>query len=186
MSVFYKIKINNLESIQSNTLSKIPLQDLKLTPTRLFYPEYNFLDDRDLLCELDEYGLTNYIYGVAIFVLGPNMASPIHIDGDLDYTWSLNIPLTNCENTRTSFYQSNQTPTRKKSPNSNIEYSVFSPELCSLLASVELNDAYLMNVSVPHRIYNPNPTQRTSICIRLKSTFDIDTILERLHMKEGG
>jgi hypothetical protein len=183
MSVFYKIKINNLESIQSNTLSKIPLQDLKLMPTRLFYPEYNFLNDSDLLCELEEYGLTNYIYGIAIFVLGPNTASPIHIDGDLEYTWSLNIPLTNCENTRTNFYQSNQTPTRKKSPNSNIEYSVFSPELCSLLGSVELNDAYLMNVSVPHRIYNPNPTQRTSICIRLKSTFDIEAALLEWDLK---
>lgn len=183
MSVFYKIKINNLESIQSNTLSKIPLQDLKLMPTRLFYPEYNFLNDSDLLCQLEEYGLTNYIYGIAIFVLGPNTASPIHIDGDLEYTWSLNIPLTNCENTRTNFYQSNQTPTRKKSPNSNIEYSVFSPELCSLLGSVELNDAYLMNVSVPHRIYNPNPTQRTSICIRLKSTFDIEAALLEWDLK---
>lgn len=183
MSAFYKIKINNLESIQLNVLSKIPPQDLKLKPTRLFYPGYNFLDDQDLLFALDQYGLTDYVHDIAIFVLGPNDVSPIHVDGDHIYTWSLNIPLTNCENTRTNFYQSNQTPIRKKSPNSNIEYSVFDPKSCTLLDSLQLNDAYIMNVSVPHRIYNPNSTQRTSICIRLKSTFDIEAALSEWDLK---
>jgi hypothetical protein len=183
MNVFYKIKINNLKSTQTNILSKIPNDDLTLMPTRLFYPKYEFLDDPSLISALNEYGLTNYIFDVALFVLGPNDISPIHVDGDSSYSWSLNIPLKNCENTRTNFYQSNQAPIRKKSPNSNIEYSVFDPRLCTLIDTVQLTDPYLMNVSVPHQIHNPNFTQRTSICIRLKSTFDIKAALSEWDLK---
>jgi len=183
MHVFYKIKIDNLESIQAHALSKISEEDLILMPTRLFYPDYNLLDDPNLMSILDGYGLTDYIYDVALFLLGPNDISPIHVDGDSKYVWSLNIPLRHCENTRTNFYQSDQVPIRKKSRNSDIEYSVFNPDLCILLDTVQLTDPCLMNVSTPHQIHNPDSTQRTSICIRLKSHFDISSALSKWDLK---
>jgi hypothetical protein len=183
MRCFYKLKINNLESIQAHALSKISEEDLNLMPTRLFYPEYNFLDDQDLLCALNQYGLTNYIHNVALFVLNSGGISPIHVDGDNDYNWSLNIPLKNCRYTRTNFYQSNEVPVKKKSPNSDIEYSIFDPNSCTLLDSLRLSDPFLMNVSVPHSISNLTFTTRVSICIRIKSTFDIEAALSEWDLK---
>lgn len=183
MRFFYKLKINNLKSIQENALSKITEEDLKLVPTRLFYPKYDFLDDQDLLCALNEYGLTNYIYDVALFVVDSGGVSPIHVDGDDEYNWSLNIPLKNCRYTRTNFYHSNQLPVKKKSPNSEVEYSVFDPEQCTLLDTLRLTDPFLMNVSVPHRISNLNFTTRISICIRIKSTFNMEAALSEWDLK---
>ncbi len=177
MNFFYKLPVDNLEAIQASALSKIPEEEIFRKPTRLFYPKYNFLDDVNLVNALTKYNLYDYVHDIALFVLAPAYSSPIHTDGEEFYTWSFNIPLKNCEKTRTNFFISNFTPIKTKSPNSNITYETFDKSTCQLADSLELDGPYIMNVSKPHNIVNPNYTQRVSLCVRIKSTFDINDLV---------
>ena len=177
MNFFYKLPADNLKEIQVSALNKIPPEEIFRKPTRLFYPRYNFLEDINFVNILKKHNLYDYVYDIALFVMGPIHTSPIHIDGEDDYVWSFNIPLKNCENTRTNFFVSQTEAIKTKSPNSNIIYSTFDPEQCCLADSLELIEPYLMNVSKPHNIVNPNRTQRVSLCVRIKSTFDINNLV---------
>jgi hypothetical protein len=186
MNFFYKLPVDNLKEIQMSALRKITLDDINKVHTRLFYPKYNFLDDLNLVSVLKSYNLYEYIYDIALFVMGSNHSSPIHIDGDTVYTWSFNIPLAGCANTKTNFFISNYTPTRVKSPNSNIHYSVYAADQCQLADSLELTEPYIMDVSKPHNIVNPNLTQRISLCVRIKSNFDISILVDMLSRSRHG
>ena len=177
MNFFYKLPVDNLKEIQTSALSKIPPEEIFRKPTRLYYPNYNFLEDENFVAVLKNYNLYDYVYDIALFIMGPVHTSPIHIDGENDYTWSFNIPLKNCKNTTTNFFVSHADAIKTKSPNSNIVYSTFDPDKCQLADSLELVEPYIMNVSKPHSIVNPNYTQRVSLCVRIKSTFDIDNLV---------
>jgi len=177
MNFFYKLPVDNLKEIQTSALNKIPLEEIFKKPTRLFYPKYNFLDDENFVNALRKYNLYDYVHDIALFVMGPARSSPIHVDGENDYTWSFNIPLKDCKNTKTNFFISNSTPIKTKSPNSNIVYETYDELTCQLADSLELVEPYIMNVSKPHNIVNPNYSQRISLCVRIKSTFDIDNLV---------
>ncbi len=177
MNFFYKLPVDNLEAIQASALSKIPEEEISRKPTRLFYPKYNFLYDVNFVNALKKYNLYDYVHDIALFVMGPVHTSPIHIDGEDVYTWSFNIPLKDCKNTKTNFFISNSAPVKTKSPNSNIVYETYDESACQLADSLELIEPYIMNVSKPHNIVNPNYSQRVSLCVRIKSTFDINDLV---------
>ena len=177
MNFFYKLPVDNLKEIQISALSKIPPEEITRKPTRLYYPNYNFLDDTNFVSVLKKYNLYEHIHDIALFVMGPVHTSPIHVDGDDVYTWSFNIPLTGCANTETNFFVSDYEPIKTKSPNSNIIYSTYDVNRCQLAGSLELVEPYIMNVSKPHNIVNPNHTQRVSLCVRIKSNFDINNLV---------
>lgn len=180
MNFFYKLPIDNLKEIQISALEKIPPEEITKTPTRLFYPKYNFLDDLNFVSVLKQYGLYDYIYDIALFVMGGEHTSPIHTDGEGYYVWSFNIPLEGCNNTKTNFFVSDYTPVRTKSPNSNIVYSTYRSTQCKLADSLELTEPYIMNVSKPHNIVNPNSISRISLCVRLNLDFDISNLIQIL------
>jgi hypothetical protein len=177
MNFFYKLPADNLKEIQTSALNKIPPEEIFRKPTRLYYPNYNFLEDINFVDVLKKYNLYEYVHDIALFVMGPVHTSPIHVDGDNVYTWSFNIPLKNCENTKTNFFVSDYEPVKTKSPNSNIIYNTYDINQCQLADSLELVEPYIMNVSQPHNIVNPNHTQRVSLCVRIKSTFDINSLV---------
>jgi hypothetical protein len=185
MNFFYKLPVDNLKEIQMSALRKITLDDINKVHTRLFYPKYNFLDDLNLVSVLKSHNLYEYIYDIALFVMGPNHISPIHIDGDTIYTWSFNIPLSGCANTKTNFFISDYTPIKTKSSNSDIVYSTYNVNQCQLVDSLELNEPYIMNVSKPHNIINLNHTPRISLCIRIKSDFGICNLIKILDNNHG-
>jgi hypothetical protein len=186
MKFFYKLPVDNFKEIQISALKKIPVSAITEKHTRLFYPKYNFLDDLNFVSTLKHYGLYEYIYDIALFVMGPNHTSPIHVDGDEFYTWSFNIPLDGCANTKTNFFVSNTAPIKTKSPNSNIVYSTYRVSQCQLADSLELNEPYIMNVSRPHNIINPNHASRISLCVRIKSNFDISNLIKILDKNNHG
>lgn len=177
MKYFYKLPVDNLEELQNSVLGKIPQEEISLKPTRLFYPGYNFLDDLNFVNALKKYNLYEHVYDIALFVMGPAHISPIHIDGGNVYSWSFNVPLRHCKNTKTNFFISNTEPIKTKSPNSDIIYYTYEESNCQLADSLELVEPYIMNVSKPHNIVNPNYSQRVSLCVRLKSTFDINKLV---------
>lgn len=186
MKYFYKLPVDNLKELQLAALRKIPSATITEQHTRLFYPKYAFLDDLNFVSILKNYGLHDYVYDIALFIMGPSCISPIHIDGDGIYTWSFNIPLEGCANTETNFFVSDYTPIRTKSPNSNIHYSTYRADQCQLADSLELTESYIMNVSKPHNIVNPNLKNRISLCVRIKSNFDISNLIEMLNRSEYG
>ena len=52
MNFFYKLPLDNLKEIQTSALNKIPPEEIFRKPTRLFYPNYNFLDDENFVLAL--------------------------------------------------------------------------------------------------------------------------------------
>ena len=177
MNFFYKLPVDNLKVIQAEALKKIPEEEIFRMPTRLFYPRYDFLDDLNFVDALKKYELLDHVYDIALFVMGPERSSPIHIDGDNAYYWSFNVPLRDCKNTKTNFFISNTEPIKTKSPNSNIIYYTYEESNCQLADSLELVEPYIMNVSKPHNIVNPNYSPRVSLCVRLNATFDINNLV---------
>ena len=177
MNFFYKLPVDNLKDIQAEALKKIPEEEIFRMPTRLFYPRYNFLDDLNFVDALKKYKLLDHVHDIALFVMGPARSSPIHIDGENKYYWSFNVPLRDCKNTKTNFFISNTEPIKTKSPNSNIIYYTYEESNCHLVDSLELVEPYIMNVSKPHNIVNPNYSQRVSLCVRLNTTFDINNLV---------
>jgi hypothetical protein len=185
MNFFYKLPVDNLKEIQMSALRKITFEDINKIHTRLFYPKYDFLDDLNFVSVLNKYGLYDHVYDIALFIMGSKHTSPIHIDGDGIYKWSFNIPLDGCFNTTTNFFVSEYAPIRSKSPNSNIHYSTYAADQCQLADSLELTEPYIMDVSKPHSIVNPNLTQRISLCVRIKSDFDISNLVDILNRSKN-
>jgi len=105
------------------------------------------------------------------FVTVPNSKGDIHIDTieenkDHFRHWALNIPISNCEGTFHEWYDTHQTPYTK------FQYSALywtNYNSGTLIDKHELTVPSILNVSVPHRIYNPLNSYRIVLSVRTES-----------------
>ena len=99
----------------------------------------------------------------------PNCTNIVHIDsGDRNY--SINIPIRNCANTFINFYSTTVPPEyipegERNGVYYNSHYKI-DPTHCTLTDSIETNDAYIIDISVPHNVVNQNTSFRMNLLIR--------------------
>ena len=168
MNFYKELDFINLDEIQKEDLKLIPDSNTK-NLMGLFYfagvPEYLKIDKlRQYLEIVNE--LNNVLFIGTLFT-APNVKGNLHRD-DGPHIFSLNIPLLNCHNTFIEFFKTNSIPQKTKFKNSDQgTYSKFDPEECQLIFRKEVQNPYIINTLVPHRVVNENNKTRIMLCIRL-------------------
>jgi hypothetical protein len=100
----------------------------------------------------------------------PNAIGKIHTDfrrHDWDNRLALQIPLENCEQSVTNFWESNYDPPTEYTIN-NHPYRWFDPDRCKLITTYRLTQPILFRIDIPHSVDNKCPAVRKAISIRFK------------------
>lgn len=172
MSNYQSVGINNLEIIAQKALTLVPKQ--RLDNTGLFYLENNkelFLSIIELREELIRLELLDHIYGIAVYVVYSSDPLSIHKDNG-DILYSLNLPLSGCENTFVNFYHSTVPAQEKITYNGN-RYFHYDEGDCELVDQLEMTTPHIINVKVPHAVVNHNTEPRITMLIRLNLSVGI-------------
>lgn len=167
--LFKEIQITNLDTIIEQSLYLIPEE--KKNNTGLFYFYSNkekFLAIPALAKLLSDLDLLEHVAGIALYIVHRNAPISIHKDNG-DITYSLNIPLSGCENTLVNFYNSTKPPLEKITMSGN-KYFAYDESDCQLIDSLEMTTAHIINVKVPHAVVNNNSEPRITLLIRLNNT----------------
>jgi len=117
----------------------------------------------ELVTELQKYNLTIRMAALHVMYLPAHGA--IHIDNYHAQT-RINIPLLNCANTYTNFYESDGEPTKFVNPKSGVTIWYPTGE-CRLVDRVELTQATIIRTKVFHSVDLPkdNPVPRISLTL---------------------
>jgi hypothetical protein len=170
MTPFREIHIENLADIQREVLMSIPKH--LLLSTNLTYIENNkdvFLTLPSIKKVINDLKLPNYCVGqVAINVTMGYDNGNYHMDSG-PYRYSLNIPISGCENTWINFYNTLANPHVVTVENKGKTHHFFRyyPDDCELIESHETSVPYLLSVKVPHRVENKSPNMRVMLLIRI-------------------
>jgi len=111
------------------------------------------------------------IFKTVLIVASPNLVGKLHIDHRPhdNNTLAINIPLLNCDNAVTEFWESHEA-------SSVVEYTISgSPYLscgnrstCTKIDEYQLVKPVLFNTSVPHSVTNYSDKPRIAISLRLE------------------
>jgi hypothetical protein len=175
MKLSFPISIYPLKKIQEDILKHFPWDKLNKGPS-LFYIPNNldiFLNIKELNDVLNNLELISYVRSFAFNVTQPNTVSNIHIDTG-ESCYSFNLPLLNCDNTYTAFYETTKEPILKeyKAINQIITYRWYDPIFCTEIHKIEMNIPHIINIYTPHNIINTNNTHRITFLIRFIKDFD--------------
>lgn len=171
------IQLPNFTSIRHRVLDLIPREEM--FRSSLFYLNNNmhlFLGIPELKHALKSLNILEDVVTVGVIVMRPNMSIPIHCDSG-DFTYSLNIPLKNFDNTFVRFYKPNSETVApiirviKAADSHEFDhvYSSYNPEDCTVTETHESNGAYFMNTRVPHDVTNFNDKIRVVLLVRLSN-----------------
>jgi len=173
----YKIlQIDDLAVIQQGILDLMPIETLlekKMRGTCYLY-ETSYIFERvpALATFFKKIGLENPdSIKIAMLFVPPRRLGPLHIDPPDFATYSINIPIINCDNTFMHYFKSD-------SPGEKMIYEAagkkvwtvdFKLEDCELLEIQETNKPYIVNISIPHQYDNSqNDTHRYMLLCRIK------------------
>ena len=157
---YYKfIELSNLETIQIKVLNFIKIEHPEIY-AKQGVSNFNHLDVNRLktACpELEEsffqLGLT--IISAATHVMNSKYQTVIHID-NVPWQARINIPLLNCEGSRTVFYSNEQVKHDTLTMEGGKSYPitiVTNPNECIEEASYELISPLVLRVSSPHKVF---------------------------------
>jgi hypothetical protein len=175
MKYYHPIEINNLAVIQQKVYSLFPRNELR--QTKLFYPPDNlnmFLSIPELKEELDRLEWTPHVDSFAFYIVQKTNGSTLHTDTG-DRTYSFNIPIKGCANTKVNFYTTTSEPVLQ-SHTSIVDYHKYEIENCTLVDSLEMTTPHVINVKEVHNISNNSYIPRITLLVRLKNTIDINHI----------
>ncbi len=99
----------------------------------------------------------------------PNYFAAIHRDFRTASTLAINIPLLNCENSVTEFWEVDPTaPVIKKLTPNFVPYNEVDPTKCKKIDEYKLTSPVIFDTSVPHSVHNFSDQDRLAISIRFK------------------
>ena len=175
MKYYHPVEIDNLPIIQEKVYALFPRTMLRVT--RLFYMPDNlnlFFGIPELKHELDKLGWTPHVDMFGFYIIQKTEGSTLHTDTG-DRTYSFNIPIKGCLNTKLNFYTSESVPVRSQHT-PDVSYNKYEPENCTLVDSLEMNIPHVINVKEVHNIVNTNYQARITLLVRLKNTLDLSHI----------
>ena len=114
------------------------------------------IDKEDILLKIPDLEkmfrpLGLHIYKIAILTApNPLSTGPIHVDA-CDAKVRINLPILNCNDTVTNFFQTMGDPVKKQLPN-NVPFYGFEPEQCTLVDSFCLSRPAAIRIGSPHQI----------------------------------
>ena len=173
--MYKSIKIENLEQIKKETLLIYPTS--YLDKNTLFYIENNIKTFSSISClnlALNNLDLLKYVVGYGFHIMQPMTTGPIHVDTG-NFYYSLNIPLSGCDETKVCFYKSTSSPEFKSLDDTSkikVGFYKFNELDCNLLKSFYFNKPYIMSVKEPHNVVNDTELVRISLLIRLGNGYN--------------
>ena len=169
MSKIYStpIPVDNLAEVQSSILRYIP--KTMWNRSLLFPIDQKELVQRTLVGEiLKKYNWVDSIEGISVVVVPGRKELQIHHDwGTL--THSFNIPILNCANTWTVWYDTDQEP--RVITQENYTYCDYDASKCTEVERLELVTPHLLDVRKPHGVLNPTVGTRLVLAFRLTPDF---------------
>ena len=166
--LYKKIYIENLDAIKRQSLDLFPTD--YYSKNTLFYIDNNqeqFFNIEPLNQFLEDSCLKKNVVGFGFYITQPNTTGGIHTDtGSFDY--SLNIPISGCEESSVCFYDCYHLPIYKKLSET-VGYNSYAHAVCREIDSFKFTDPYIINVKVPHRVVNNKNSIRISLLIRLSN-----------------
>jgi len=161
---YTKVHIDNLEQLQQSILDKLPPEALTTHGVLPMWSQQlmQFDEIKNIIQEL---GLESTAYCVCIVTMQPWSEFPVHIDSGKSQA-ALNIPLANCNNTFTHWYQSTQ-PLIEYQHHGDGKYLGADKNLCTRVASLEMTEPHFINIGALHNVDNPNNSWRILLSIRL-------------------
>ena len=113
------------------------------------------------------------IVTVGIITMPPHTELQIHHD-TVGSKYSLNIPIQNTKGTYTMFYATQSKPVEQNHGNIlSQSYWYYDQNNCVEKARIEMNQPYLIDVSVPHNAINPTDKTRIVLLVRLNSNISV-------------
>lgn len=170
---FSRLEIYNLEKIKQEFL-----------PLRIFYIDkisvFNPLSKEELKDRVPEF--SKFLRSVDLYdrwittsmcTIPPHQNYPLHIDSlnCQERFVALNIPIINCENTYTAWYEAEIEKHIWNKLHGHIDKTYDEACHCKWETSTEIKriesfDPMLINVSVPHSVFNPNDKYRFLVSSR--------------------
>jgi hypothetical protein len=134
------------------------------------------IDKDDILTKIpelqemfDPFGI--HIHKIAIITAWFHQPGIIHIDAG-ETKVRINLPILNCKDTVTNFYQTNSTPIESLLPNS-VPYCRLDPSQCKLVDSFRLTKPAAIRIGAPHRVHVlSGPVPRISCTIEFKENIE--------------
>lgn len=99
----------------------------------------------------------------------PNYFAAIHKDFRTKCTLAINLPLLNCENSITEFWEVDpEAPVIKRLTPNFVPYNEIDPTRCKKIDEYKLTSPIIFDTSVPHSVHNFSDQDRLAISIRFK------------------
>lgn len=171
LNKYYRnLEFDNLDIIQEKVLKLLPENKFGIWNVLMA----QFLTIPELYSNLIKNNLCQYVNAIQFSVYpmcvhGEYQLS-IHTD-DTNHTYSLNLPIANCNNTYVYFYKSDHKPNIKMNPHKHGFYYYLSSDLCEKTDSLEMTTPCIINTQVLHNIFNPNSLTRIALLLRLNNKF---------------
>jgi hypothetical protein len=187
MIYYKKIEIDNLTTIQQKTLEFLKNTYADRFFNNIPYPSFNVIDVRGLLRSVPEltesfekYGLT--IDGAGVHILYKDN-SRIHKDANSPTrTTRINIPILNCEGSRTQFYKGGgdwvNKPIDENYPDRAWSMMPSDPLSLMFVDQVNIDMATLLRINEPHTVSLPDNPKVPRITLSLTFTKDPVFLLE--------
>jgi hypothetical protein len=173
MLVYKKLKVNNLELLQNKIYESIPKQVLENNlASRLGNQKESinhFLNIPEFREYMDMLGMTDHIKQCIINLCNRLDYNTVHRDNNTDFSYSINIPIKNCNNTYITFYRVEDELLDADHICDDIEYTF---DKCDPIKIVEMSQPIFVNITVPHAFTNPNDSQRVMLLVRVDKFYE--------------
>ncbi len=179
MKLYEKIYLKSYKAIQEYAIIDIE-QKLTLNPN--YGSQLRIKHDlpEQLLefvnIELESYGISNVYYAQS-YLRKRNTKQEIHIDGDKELiSLAINIPLRGTTNSKFNWYDGTYDIT-KKQHNDIVFYAINWKSKPMCVATLELNEPYIIRVDVPHNAESSINEDRWIFTMRFKNNPKHHTLL---------
>lgn len=162
---FKTLNIPYLANIQTEVLNVLPPEAFT-TEGSLHSYHKDFLHLPSIAKVIVQNKLHKFVKDISLVCLPPNQELGIHTDGDIK---GLNIPILNCNNTFTVWYQGLKQPYPLTQEGRT--YFGLDKQDCIELCRVEMNQAQFVDLKPMHGAINTNDTYRLLLSIKLDYSF---------------
>ena len=189
--MYYKlIPLPNLDQLSASIYEQIPDEYKTRTLVHSFKPA--FFESNELLVKaVETIRPWNEVNNICIATTISKQRLPIHADTAIierlrkgnASRWALNIPVHNCVNSYTNFYQCKEGASGKVESdadaiNYNDTFTAYDDDDMQIADTLIMTEAALFNLLMPHAAFNDTDEPRVLISVRFKSPFSFEELYE--------
>lgn len=170
---FYKFtELDNLSEIQEKIFNNISNSlDLNESHYTIYKPDDKMFDIDIFKSSIEKKILYRDIISIGVVIQKPHSDCPIHTDDITELNCiALNIPIKNCNNTFTKFFDINPGQEPKKMRSLAVEdgyYYYYSEDQVKEIETLHPIKPVFFNLNVPHAVYNYTDNTRVLISVRI-------------------